>query len=56
MVYFFDSGSVTELAACMRNLYFNIDKRFELIKNANTFNENFNWLKQKQLLYQLIDK
>ena len=55
MVQYFSSGSVTELAENILFLYRNPDRRRELIANANKFNLVYNWERQKQSYYQLID-
>jgi glycosyltransferase involved in cell wall biosynthesis len=56
MVCYFNSGNIDELALCMKDLYFNMNKRFELVKHANVFNQNYNWYKQKQIFYELVDE
>ena len=55
MVCFFKSSEVDELANIMYDLYIDEDKRNLLAKNANKFNQLYNWDKQKQVYYKMID-
>lgn len=55
MIQYFPSGSVTELANDILFLYQNPDRRRELVANASKFTQAYNWEKQKQSYYQLID-
>jgi len=55
MVQFSKPGDVAELAEHIRVLYRNPDKRERLRTNADQFNQEYNWERQKQLYYQLID-
>jgi len=55
MIQYFSSGSANELADDILFLYQNPDRRRELITNASKFNQAYNWEKQKQSYYQLID-
>ncbi len=55
MIQYFSSGSATELADDILFLYQNPDRRRDLVANASKFNKVYNWEKQKQSYYQLID-
>ena len=55
MIQYFSSGSATELVDDILFLYQNPYRRRELVANASKFNRTYNWEKQKQSYYQLID-
>ena len=55
MVYFISPGSVSDLAAAIRFLYEHPEKRLDLVKNSEKFNQTYSWEKQKQAYYQVID-
>jgi glycosyltransferase involved in cell wall biosynthesis len=55
MVAYFSSGNAEELAACIRELYHNPEKRKSLSNNADKFLKEYNWHTQKQHYYNLID-
>lgn len=55
MIQYFSSGNAAELADDILFLYQNPERRRELVANASKFNQAYNWEKQKQSYYQLID-
>ena len=55
MVQFVSPGNVSELAGAIRELYEHPEKRRLLSVAANQFTREYNWEKQKQAYYQLID-
>lgn len=55
MVEYFAPGDAVELAHHIRVLYQNPEKREYLRINADRFNQEHDWARQKQLYYQLID-
>jgi glycosyltransferase involved in cell wall biosynthesis len=55
MVQFTSPGDITELAEAIRYLYENPERRREMSINADKFNRNYNWEKQKLVYYRLID-
>jgi glycosyltransferase involved in cell wall biosynthesis len=55
MVAYFTPGDVGKLIECIRDLYHHPKRREELRANAGRFNQEFNWTKQKQVYYDLID-
>ena len=55
MVQFTSPGDIPELVEAIRFLYENPQRRRELSTNADKFNRNYNWDKQKLAYYQLID-
>lgn len=55
MVQYCQPGNAEQLAEQIRILYKNPDKREQLAANAERFNREYNWERQKQLYYQLID-
>jgi glycosyltransferase involved in cell wall biosynthesis len=55
MVQFFQAGSVDSLSHCINDLFINSAKRAAMVKNANKFNEKYNWNVQKKNYYELID-
>jgi len=55
MVQFSPPGNILELADAIRFLYENLKRREELITNADKFNQDYSWDKQKRIYYQLID-
>ncbi len=55
MVQYFSPSSIDGLAECILYLYRNIDRRKEIIANADKFNREYNWNKQKKVYFQLID-
>jgi glycosyltransferase involved in cell wall biosynthesis len=55
MVQYTSPGSVNELATGILYLYENPDRRAELKSNSSKFNLEYNWEKQKQAYYELID-
>jgi glycosyltransferase involved in cell wall biosynthesis len=55
MVAYFTPGDVDGLANCVRDLYYHPEKRKELRANADRFNQEYNWSKQKLVYFDLID-
>jgi glycosyltransferase involved in cell wall biosynthesis len=55
MVRFVSPGNVSELAGAIRELYEHPERRKQLSAAASLFNREYNWEKQKQTYYQLID-
>jgi glycosyltransferase involved in cell wall biosynthesis len=55
MVLFVTPGNVSELAEAIRELYEHPEKRKQLSEAASQFTWEYNWEKQKQTYYQLID-
>ena len=55
MVQFTTPGNIAELAEAIRFLYGNPHRRIELSTNSEKFNREYNWEKQKQIYFQLID-
>ncbi len=55
MIRFVTPGDVSELACAIRELYEYPEKRSQLVTAADQFNREYNWEKQKNIYYQLID-
>ncbi|HUV67648.1 MAG TPA: glycosyltransferase family 4 protein [Sedimentisphaerales bacterium] len=55
MVQYSRCGDAAELAEHIRVLYCNPDKREQLRANADKFNREYNWERQKQFYYELVD-
>jgi glycosyltransferase involved in cell wall biosynthesis len=55
MVQYSSPGSVSELADSIYSLYSNENRRAELITNVDKFNNEYNWMSQKQIYYSVID-
>jgi glycosyltransferase involved in cell wall biosynthesis len=55
MVRFVTPGNVSELAEAVRELYEHPERRKQLSASAGLFTREYNWEKQKQTYYQLID-
>ncbi len=55
MVEYSTPGDAAELAEHIRVLYRNLDKREQLRTNADRFNREYNWERQKRLYYELVD-
>jgi glycosyltransferase involved in cell wall biosynthesis len=55
MVAYFTPGDVDELVERVRDLYYHPEKRDELRANADRFNQEYSWTKQKQVYFDLID-
>jgi len=55
MVQYTSPGDVDELAAHIRFLYKNPDRRKVLCVNSSKFNRDYSWEKQKLSYYKLID-
>jgi glycosyltransferase involved in cell wall biosynthesis len=55
MVAYFTPGDVYELVDCIRDLYYYPEKRENLRANADRFNQENNWVQQKQVFFNLID-
>ena len=55
MVQYFSPGNIDELADSIYSLYKDVNRRVELVANAEKFNQEYNWTSQKQTYYLLID-
>ena len=55
MVLYVTSGDAKELAEGIRFLYEHPEKREQLIASADRFNREYDWQRQKQLYYSLLD-
>ena len=55
MVTYFTSGNIDELAKCIVTLYQNPERRIKQASLASQFLNQYNWNRQKELYYQLID-
>jgi len=55
MVRYVKAGDAEELANALSDLFHHPDKRSALVENANRFNEEFSWEKQKILFYRFVD-
>ena len=55
MVQYFSPGSIDELTNSIYSLYKDAHRRAELSANADKFNQEYNWVSQKQTYYLLID-
>ena len=55
MLKYFEAGDETELAGHIIDLYRHPKKRKLLISNADRFNEEFNWDRQRVEYYNLVD-
>jgi glycosyltransferase involved in cell wall biosynthesis len=56
MIQYFTPGSIEELTENIYHLYKNPDMREQLIRNADRFNREYSWEKQKLLYFQMIDQ
>jgi glycosyltransferase involved in cell wall biosynthesis len=56
MLQYFTAGSVAELTENICLLYKNPDKREQLVKNADEFNQEYSWERQKQAYFQMMDE
>lgn len=56
MVMFFEAGNEEDLAKKIFYLYKNPKKRKKLVQNADMFNQDYNWEKEKQKYYRIIDE
>lgn len=55
MIQYSPPGDAVRLAENIKYLYHNLDRRKELVANANRFNRDHNWDRQRQSYYRLID-
>jgi glycosyltransferase involved in cell wall biosynthesis len=55
IVEFFTPGNIEELAEKIKFLYSSPEKRMEMSKNSDKFNNLYNWTQQKQIYYQFVN-
>jgi glycosyltransferase involved in cell wall biosynthesis len=55
MIQYVSPGNVSEFTKQIRNLYQNSQQREQIRSNADRFNREYSWERQKQLYYELID-
>jgi glycosyltransferase involved in cell wall biosynthesis len=56
MIQYFTPGSIAELAENIYHLYKNPEMREQLMRNADRFNRDYSWEKQKQLYFRTVDE
>jgi len=55
-VEFFEDGDVDNLAEHIRRLYFDTDRRKQLVRNCERFSSVYNWSIQKQIYTGSVEK
>jgi glycosyltransferase involved in cell wall biosynthesis len=55
MVRYFTPGDEDELSDCIRNLYYHPEEREKLRAKADRFNQEYSWVQQKKVYFNLID-
>ncbi len=56
MVEFFTPGDVADLARCIRRLYHDPERRAELARNIEAFNQRYNWPAQSAEYVRLVTR
>ncbi|MFX0195706.1 MAG: glycosyltransferase, partial [Candidatus Hodarchaeota archaeon] len=56
MVMFFEPENPEDLARAVIDLYRNPERRKQLVRNANKFNNRHNWEHYKKIYYRVVDE